>query len=202
MLLMMIYISALLFFSSEGILVPTNVPISLPRPSSDFTDEANLSQSPTPTPTPTPPPPREMSGRRIGHAFTEGGTPCDRTQQEQLDLSGNYMGTLKYPVAGLSGESTLVIRRQEFTLSQGDKKLVGQIAVTRTCDYLAVALRFSEASSAVASTETLPVSVSVRAVKEGKRLWLVSVPGEPRELTFKPRGTSIWRWLKIWKWVP
>ncbi len=221
MLLTMIYISALLLFPSERILVSRGLQTIL-RSGNDCANAPNPLQSstPTPTPTPTPMPPRGLSPIRIGHAsvssrggtgghyrgghqFTpRGGPRCDPAVQEELDISGTYVGIISYPAVGWSGESKLVISGNEFTLSQDDNKLVGQIAATRTCDYSAVALRFNEAPGADASTETMPISVSLRAAKEGKRLWLISVPGEPTEFTFKPSGRNIWRWLRIWKWVP
>jgi hypothetical protein len=75
MLLTMIYISSLLLFPSEGILVSKGVQTILGS-GSDFANAPNPLQSPTPTPTPTPtpPPPRGLSPIRIGHASTADGT--------------------------------------------------------------------------------------------------------------------------------
>jgi len=121
--------------------------------------------------------------------------------QEQLDISGNYEGILRYPAGDLSGHFKLAIQGNKFVLSQGDKKLSGQVAAVRTCDYSAVAMRFNETSATPATGSGLPMTISLRAEKEGKRLWLVSIPGEPNQLTFEPPRRSIWRVLKMWKWI-
>ena len=44
---------------------------------------------------------------------------CDPNQQEQTDLSGTYTGTVNYPDGGMTGEATLTITGNNFTLTAG-----------------------------------------------------------------------------------
>lgn len=135
--------------------------------------------------------------------MTAGGRWCDPTVQEKLDVSGTYLGTVAYPAGGFSDDATLDIKGNEFILSQGERKLSGQITVVRTCDHTAVALRLKEASPPVAAVgTTLPMTISLHAVKLGNSLSLVSVSEEPNKFTFitRVRKRSIWkRLLEIWK---
>jgi hypothetical protein len=170
----------------------------------------DVTQQPSPTPTPSPSPIKRPRTRvrdsgisKIpgGSRFTSG-SGCNPTKEENIDLSGTYQGNIRYPVGGFGGHATLAITGKEFTLNQNQRKLSGQITAVRTCEYYAVALRLIEASPTTPGTEgSLPITISLRAEKQGKHLWLLSVPGEPTQFGFKPRGRSFWSVLQIWNWM-
>src|SRR5437588_10970184 len=72
---------------------------------------------------------RRRRGRRrlagnMAAAITASTTPvrtgrCDPNVQEQTDLSGTYMGTVNYAEGGLSGDVTLTITGNDFTVTGG-----------------------------------------------------------------------------------
>src|SRR5205823_5048229 len=91
-------------------------------------------------------------------AYTNGGR-CSSWANERLDLTGTYKGRVDYPNSGLWGDATLAINGNDFTLSQGERQLTGQIAAVKTCDYTAVALKFDDKSSQAGAT--MPMSLSL-----------------------------------------
>jgi hypothetical protein len=104
---------------------------------------------------------------------------CDPAQQEQTDLSGTYSGRVTYPDGNLSGDATLTITGNQFTLESSGSTLSGRITAVTTCNYTAATLMIGE------STPTqMPTIISVRARKTGNRLTLTSVAGESHSFSF------------------
>jgi hypothetical protein len=122
---------------------------------------------------------------------------CDPNVQEQTDLSGTYTGTSNYTERGLSGDTTLTITGNDFTMTSGSTTLEGRVVAVTTCNYTAVTMMFGKPQM-TASTGAQPAplpAVSLRAKKVGDHLTLESVGGETRQFSFssivgggKPRG--------------
>ena len=104
---------------------------------------------------------------------------CDPTQQEPADLSGTYNGTVNYPDGNLSGDATLTITGNQFSLESGGSTLSGRVTAVKTCNYIGATLSIGEATPTQMATV-----ISVRAQKTGDRLSLTSVPGERRSFSF------------------
>jgi hypothetical protein len=103
---------------------------------------------------------------------------------EQTDLSGTYAGTFDCSDVGLTGETTLTVTGNQFTLGDGKS---GRIVASTTRGYTAVALQMGESVAASGTTPgTVPTIVSMRAKKSGDRLTLMSVPGSGRTCSFTP----------------
>ena len=104
----------------------------------------------------------------------------------QLDLSGEYTGTFNCPDAGVSGEQTLTITGNTFTLSDGKS---GRISSATTRGYTGVTMQFGELvlASRDNPTGTRPVIVSMRARKSGNRLTLSTVPNARQVCAFTPK---------------
>ncbi|HEY8184419.1 MAG TPA: hypothetical protein VIF64_00020 [Pyrinomonadaceae bacterium] len=107
---------------------------------------------------------------------------------EQTDLSGTYTGTFDCSDAGVSGETTLTITGNQFTLSDGK---TGRIVATTTRGYTGVAMQFGELTMPTGTQAgSAPTIVSMRAKKSGDRLTLTSVPGATHVCSFKPTGAA------------
>src|SRR6266545_534494 len=107
---------------------------------------------------------------------------------EQTDLSGTYTGTFDCSDAGVSGETTLTVTGNQFTLTDGKS---GRIVASTTRGYTGVAMQFGElATTPTAQPGTPPVIVSMRAKKSGDRLTLTTVPGATHVCSFTPSGAS------------
>jgi hypothetical protein len=139
---------------------------------------------------------RGRGGRRPAAAATAEtpATPAAESQEmttaatEPTDLSGTYTGTLDCPDAGVSGETTLTITGNQFTLTDGK---TGRITAATTRGYTGVAMQFGELTpGTVAQPGTAPVIVSMRAKKSGDRLTLMTVPGATRVCSFTPAGVA------------
>lgn len=115
---------------------------------------------------------------------------CDNMMQEQTDLSGTYTGNVNYPDGGLSGDSTLTVTGNNFTLTNGSNTINGHISATTTCNYTAAALQLGEVAMPAAGQPVPepPTVVSVRAKKMGDRLMLTSVSGEKHSFSFGSAG--------------
>lgn len=100
---------------------------------------------------------------------------------EQTDLSGTYTGVFDCPDAGVSGETTLTITGNQFTLSDGK---TGRITAVTTRGYTGVAMQFGESTPG-----STPVIVSMRARKVGDRLTLSAVADSGRVCSFMPAGS-------------
>jgi hypothetical protein len=111
---------------------------------------------------------------------------CDPTQQEQADLSGTYTGKVNYPDASLTGDATLTITGNNFTLSAGSSTQSGRITAVTTCGYTGATMMFGDLTPPTPSPNppaALP-AVSLRARKMGDRVTLMTVPGERRSFSF------------------
>src|SRR5262249_28321101 len=98
------------------------------------------------------------------------------TPTEQPDLSGTYAGVMNCPDAGVTGDTTLTVTGNQFTLSNGPS---GRIVASTTQGYTAVVMQFGEAPTAVAGQPppAPPKIVSFRGKKSGNRLTLSPVAG-------------------------
>ena len=95
---------------------------------------------------------------------------------EAATLDGTYTGTVNAPDFGLTGDGTLTITGNTFTLNGQS----GTLTTQQWPGYTAVSLRFG--------TDTPAKIVSTRARHNGSWLTLTSVPGELHSFSF--RGTS------------
>ena len=117
---------------------------------------------------------------------------CDPMKHEQADLSGTYTGKIDYPDAGLSGDGTLTITGNNFTLSAGSLTQSGRITAETTCGYTGATMMFGDLTPPAPSPNppaALP-AVSVRAKKMGDKVTLMTVPGEKRSFSFSSGGAG------------
>jgi hypothetical protein len=117
---------------------------------------------------------------------------CDPTQQEQTDLSGTYTGKVNYPDASLTGDATLTITGNTFSLAAGSTTQTGRVTAVTTCGYTGVTMMFGDLTPPTPSPNppaALP-AVSLRAKKMGDRVSLTSVPGEKRMFSFGSAGAA------------
>jgi hypothetical protein len=116
---------------------------------------------------------------------TSGGTqsgslPGMGTFGDVADLSGTYTGTINYPEGGMTGEATLTITSNTFTITAGSATQNGTLSARSWPGYTALSMRFGE---------TFPATiVSTRAWHRGRTLRIQSVRGEPRVFTFNGRS--------------
>lgn len=106
---------------------------------------------------------------------------------EQTDLSGTYTGTFDCGDAGVTGETTLTITGNQFTLTDGKS---GRIVAATTRGYTGVAMQFGEVVMATPGQPAgpPPTIVSMRARKSGDRLTLTTVEGATHVCSFTPTG--------------
>jgi hypothetical protein len=173
-------------FISVMALVIVALCVDLPASAGNTTQNANSS---TVTAPPTEPTnmnrPARPRGRRRAAAPAAEATTAPAETAEQTDLSGTYEGTFECSDAGVSGETTLTITGNNFTLSDGK---TGRIVASTTRGYTGVAMQFGEVVMATpGQAGTPPVIVSMRARKSGNRLTLSTVPGARRVCTFTPK---------------
>ena len=112
---------------------------------------------------------------------------CDPNAQEQTDLSGTYTGTANYTEGGLSGDTTLTITGNNFTMTSGSTTQEGRVTAVTTCNYTAVTMMFGKEQTTAAAGTPQPAplpAVSLRARKVGSGLTLESVGGETRQFSF------------------
>jgi len=121
--------------------------------------------------TPAAPPAAEATGTTMAGP----GSALGRVG-ETASLDGTYTGTVNYPDGGLTGDGTLAITGNTFTLNGQS----GTLTTQQWPGYIAVSLRFG--------TDRPAKIVSTRARKNGSWLTLTSVPGEMHQFSF--RGTS------------
>ncbi len=112
---------------------------------------------------------------------------------EKADLSGTYTGTVNYPEGGMTGNATLTITGDQFTITPegGGNPASGTITAVTTRGYTGATMMFGSRGS-ISPTQNPPPpplpAVSVRAKKTGERIWLKSVTGEKREFSFSSAG--------------
>lgn len=117
---------------------------------------------------------------------------CNPMAQEQTDLSGAYTGTVNYPEGGLTGDATLTVTGNDFTLTGGSSTIEGRIFAVTTCNYTGVTMRLGKDAPVAAggTPPPPPTTISVRARRMGGGLTLESVPGESREFSFRSAGAG------------
>ena len=116
--------------------------------------------------------------------------PTVAAQSTPTDLSGTYAGTFNCDALGLTGDTTLTINGNEFTLADGR---TGRLVASTTKGYTAVALQLARADTATTPTAgaaTAPSVVSLRAKKSGTRLTLSPASGSQMKCSFVTRKTS------------
>jgi hypothetical protein len=118
---------------------------------------------------------------------------CDPMAQVQTDLSGTYTGTANYTEGGLSGDATLTIEGNHFTITSGSTTQEGRVVAVTTCNYTGVTMMFGkEQVSAPTGPQPAPLpAVSLRAKKVGGGLSLESTEGETRQFSFSPVAVSV-----------
>jgi hypothetical protein len=98
------------------------------------------------------------------------------------DLSGTYTGTINYAEGGMSGEATLTLTGNTFTITAGSATQSGTLSARSWPGYTALSMRFGE---------TLPATIiSTRAWHRGNSLRIQSVRGESRAFTFNGRSDA------------
>ena len=120
-----------------------------------------------------------MSGSMAGGTQT-GSMPGMGTFGDVADLSGTYTGTINYPEGGMTGDATMTITANTFTLTGGAATQSGTLSARSWPGYTALSMRFGD---------TLPATiVSTRAWHRGNSLRIQSVRGETRAFSFNGRG--------------
>ena len=116
---------------------------------------------------------------------------CDPMKQEQADLSGDYTGKVNYPDASLTGDATLTITGNNFTLTAGSTTQSGRVTAVTTCGYTGATMMFGDLTPPTPSRNPPPAlpAVSLRVRKMGKRVTLMTVPGEKRMFSFGTAGS-------------
>jgi hypothetical protein len=96
------------------------------------------------------------------------------------DLSGTYTGTINYAEGGMTGDATLTLTSNTFTITAGSATASGTLSARSWPGYTALSMRFGE---------TFPATiVSTRAWHRGRSLRIQSVRGEPRVFSFNGRS--------------
>ncbi|HEV2802164.1 MAG TPA: hypothetical protein VGW12_16955 [Pyrinomonadaceae bacterium] len=139
--------------------------------------DANANTDTTGATTPT-------TGDTTGGTQTGGGgsLPGMGTFGDVADLSGTYTGTINYPEGGMTGEATLTLTGNTFTITAGSATVNGTYSARSWPGYTALSMRFGD---------TLPATiVSTRAWHRGRTLRIQSVRGESRPFSFNGRGDA------------
>lgn len=123
--------------------------------------------------------------RRGSRRSSSGAGMSMDTSSTPADLSGTYTGMVNYPAGGMSGDATLTINSNQFTLTSGSSTQSGTVTGVTTRGYTAVAMMFgSVAAGSTSGTTPAPTIISLRAKKVGDRLTLKSVQGETNAFSF------------------
>lgn len=122
-------------------------------------------------------PPADTSGAMASGGMMQGGAGSTLGRVgDAMSLDGTYAGTINYPDGGMSGDATLTITGNTFTL--GDQS--GTLTTQTWPGYTAVSMRFG--------TELPAKIISLRAKKTGSGLTLTSVSGESHQFSFHSGG--------------
>lgn len=122
--------------------------------------------------------PAETSGAMATGA--QGATSSLGRLGETASLDGTYTGTVNYPDGGMSGDATLTITGNTFTLESGGNTQTGTLTSQQWPGQIAVTMRFG--------TETPAKIISLRAKKTGNGLMLMSTSGESHQFSFHSGG--------------
>lgn len=113
--------------------------------------------------------------------------PQDTGGGAQEDLSGAYTGRLNMTGGhDMSGEATMTITGNSFTLEAGGMTHSGRVYAINTRRYVGAAFYFTDITDPATNT---PLAVSVRARRTGNRLSLTPVPGARNRMTFNGRSS-------------
>jgi hypothetical protein len=138
---------------------------------SDTSGNANMSGDTTET---------QDTNTNMSGGGQSGSAPGMGTFGDVADLSGTYTGTINYAEGGMSGEATLTLTANTFTITAGSATQSGTLSARSWPGYTALSMRFGE---------TLPATIiSTRAWHRGRTLRIQSVPGESRAFTFNGRS--------------
>ncbi len=111
-----------------------------------------------------------------------GSTAGMGTFGDVADLSGTYTGTINYAEGGMTGDATLTITSNTFTITAGSATSSGTLSARSWPGYTALSMRFGD---------TLPATIiSTRAWHRGNSLRIQSVRGESRAFTFNGRSDA------------
>lgn len=146
----------------------------------------------TPAPDATPTEPAEGTGEgettpRPEVVINRGAPPQNPSGGTQEDLSGTYTGRVTMTGGHeMSGDGTLTITGNTFTLEAGGTTHSGRIYAINTRRYIGVALYFTDIMDAATNT---PLAASVRARRQGNSFSLTPIPGTRNRLTFRGRSS-------------
>jgi cytoskeletal protein RodZ len=132
------------------------------------------------TATDTPAAPDTNMNSNMSSGGQSGSMPGMGTFGDVADLSGTYTGTVNYAEGGMTGEATLTLTGNTFTITAGSATASGTLSARSWPGYTALSMRFGD---------TLPATiVSTRAWHKGRGLRIQSVRGETRPFTFNGRS--------------
>jgi hypothetical protein len=108
---------------------------------------------------------------------------------DQTDLSGTYTGRVNAPDFSMTGDATLTVTGNQFTLTSGSATQTGRVTAVTTRGYTGVTMQFGTATPSVGGQPgTTPTMISLRAKRTGGGLWLAPVAGETHQFTFSTSG--------------
>jgi hypothetical protein len=99
---------------------------------------------------------------------------------EAASLDGTYTGTINYPDGGMTGDATLTITGNNFTLESGGNTQTGTLTTQSWPGQIAVSMRFG--------TELPAKILSLRGKKTGNGLMLMNTSGESHQFSFHSGG--------------
>jgi hypothetical protein len=99
---------------------------------------------------------------------------------DPASLDGTYTGTINYPDAGMTGDATLTITGNNFTLESGGNTQTGTLTTQAFPGQTAVSMRFG--------TELPAKILSLRGKKTGSGLMLMNTSGESHQFSFHSGG--------------
>lgn len=106
----------------------------------------------------------------------------------QENLDGTYAGRLTMTGGhDMSGDATLTITGQSFTLEAGGMTHSGRVYAINTRNYVGAAFYFADVTDPASNT---PLAASVRVRRRGNSFTATPVPGARNRMTFTGRSSS------------
>jgi hypothetical protein len=131
------------------------------------------------------------AGAAAESGATGGASQSGDVSGDQTDLSGTYTGRVMMSGGhDMEGDGTLTITGNQFTLASGGMTHAGRVYAVTTRGYTGASFYFTDIMNP--STNT-PVVATVRARKNGDRLWLSPVPGTQTKMMFGTGGGRMGR---------